>query len=143
MPSPLLSFRVEKKLSEVSRVNNGVEAFWHEHHLPDNSMLDVLLSIEEVLSNIIRHSLADFDNCVIVVSARIAAGEIQIQLEDNGPAFNPLSYSPPKLEAPLEDREAGGLGIHLVKCLMDRVRYERREERNFLTMAKTVGGTCA
>ncbi len=135
VPEQLLSLRVGRKLSEVSRVNDDIALLWQAHRLPDDGKLDVLLSIEEVLTNIIRHGSEGTGNA-IVVRANRDADEIEIELEDDGPAFDPLSYPPPRLDLPLQERQRGGLGIHLVQCLMDRVKYERREGRNRFTMAK-------
>ena len=55
MPEQLLSLRVERRLSEVGRVNDEIAFFWRMHQLPEDTRLDVLLSIEEALSNVIRH----------------------------------------------------------------------------------------
>ncbi len=65
-----------------------------------------------------------------------------MRVEDDAVAFNPLEREAPDLNAPLEDRPIGGLGVHLVRKLMDDVRYERAGARNILTMRKraTEGG---
>jgi len=133
MPEQLLSLRVERRLSEVGRVNDEIAFFWRMHQLPEDTRLDVLLSIEEALSNVIRHGGAGSE---IAVRASLDRDAIEVQLEDDGPAFDPLSYPPPRLDLPLQERQRGGLGIHLVQCLMDRVKYERVQDRNRLTMVK-------
>ena len=138
MPAPLLSVRVKRNLFEVSRVNGCLETFWEQQRLPDDGRMEVLLCVEEVLSNVIRHGFPGEDEDEVWVRADLAAGEIQIQIEDNGEAFDPLSYPPPRLDVPLQERRIGGLGIHLVRKLMDRIRYERSAGRNCFSMAKKI-----
>ena len=60
-----------------------------------------------------------------------------IEISDDGQPFNPLKDAPkPDLEAALEDRPIGGLGIHLVLTMMDEMHYRRENERNHLTLVK-------
>jgi serine/threonine-protein kinase RsbW len=66
----------------------------------------------------------------------VAADAIELVVEDGGPAFDPLQQATPDLEAALDDRPVGGLGIHLVRQMMDEVAYQRTGQRNRLTMRK-------
>jgi serine/threonine-protein kinase RsbW len=139
-PSGTLSLRVAGHLAEVSRVNEAVEQFWQEQHASDANQLDVLLCIEEILSNVIRHGGEGRHTRAIEVEARLTGDEVEIRIVDDGMAFNPLLHATPRIDAPLEARKPGGLGIHLVRNLMDRVHYERRENRNIFTMARRLDG---
>src|SRR5690242_3118785 len=135
MSEPDLVLRVDRKLSEVARVGDAIEVFWDAHHLPEDRKLDVLTAIEEVLSNIVRHGGAAPWPEDILVHAAFRDDEIEIRFEDSGPPFDPLSYPPPRLDLALQERTGGGLGIHLLRRLMDRVHYERAGDRNCFTMA--------
>ncbi len=130
-----LSLSVERELSEVVRVSHNIAAFLNERPLSPDCRLDVLLCVEEALSNIIRHGGPDSRN-PIILRARMNANEVEIELEDDGHAFDPISHPAPRFDLPLHERTGGGLGIYLVKRLMDRVEYARRGEHNHLTMAK-------
>lgn len=138
MLSPLLSVRVERNLFEVSRVNGCLETLWEQQQLPDDGRMEVLLCVEEVLSNIIRHGCPGGDDDEVWVRADLAAGEIEIRIEDNGAAFDPLSHPSPRLDVQLQERRTGGLGVHLVRKLMDRITYERLAGRNCFSMAKKI-----
>ena len=138
MPAPLFTVRVQRNLSEVSRVNGELEKLWEQQRLPDDGRMEVLLCVEEVLSNVIRHGFPGDGEDEVWLHADLAAGEIKIRIEDNGEAFDPLSYPPPPLDVPLQQRRTGGLGIHLVRKLMDRVTYERSGGRNCFSMAKKI-----
>jgi anti-sigma regulatory factor (Ser/Thr protein kinase) len=65
---------------------------------------------------------------------------VEVTVADDGPAFNPLLQPEPDTTLPLASRQPGGLGITLIKSLMDDVRYERTD-RNILTVRKRLGST--
>ena len=66
----------------------------------------------------------------------VRAGEVLLCVEDSGPPFNPLQAPPPDLTLPMTERQPGGLGIHLVKQMMDRLDYGRAGAKNRLTLRK-------
>ena len=70
----------------------------------------------------------------------VVDGGVMLTVEDDGPAFDPLSLPAPDLTASLEARRVGGLGVFLVRQVMDSVRYERRDTTNRLQMTKKMGG---
>jgi anti-sigma regulatory factor (Ser/Thr protein kinase) len=61
-----------------------------------------------------------------------------VAIEDDGIPFNPLEKETPDTDLPLEERKIGGLGIHLVRNLMDKVSYQRRVDKNRLTLVKNI-----
>ena len=69
---------------------------------------------------------------------RFVADRLTVTIADDGVPFNPLSVKKPDTESSLEDREFGGLGIHLVRSLVDDVSYHRRIDKNVLTLMKRV-----
>ncbi len=97
---------------------------------------DLEIVLDEILSNIVRHGLRDGREHEIRIALAVEADTVIVTVEDDGPAFNPLTFPPPDLDAPLDTRAVGGLGIHLVRRLMDTVRYERVEGRNRLVLRK-------
>jgi anti-sigma regulatory factor (Ser/Thr protein kinase) len=64
--------------------------------------------------------------------------EVRVEIEDDGSAFNPLDIPVPNLATPLQDRDPGGLGIHLARSLMDGIHYRRVGRRNVLTLTKRI-----
>ena len=139
MGPTLLSLRVFRNLSEVGRVNEELDALWEAQELPEEGKMEILLCVEEALSNVIRHGTVTEPEDEVWVRASLGPGKIEIQVEDNGAAFDPLLHPPPVLDRTLEQRRTGGLGIHLVRQLMDHVSYERSGGRNILRMAKKIG----
>jgi len=93
------------------------------------------LVVDEIATNAIEHAYPRGEEQSIDLRVRVDDQHtLVVQLEDQGVAFNPLEQNPTSLDAPLEDREIGGLGIHLVRESVDRMEYERRGQANCLTL---------
>jgi len=88
----------------------------------------LLLAWDELASNVVRYATGATE-IRIGIRPR-AAGGVELVLEDDGMPFDPLRRGEPETGTPLEQREPGGLGIHLVRTLFDRVEYSRRGRRN-------------
>ena len=98
----------------------------------DNAMQ---LAGEEAIVNIFKHGYKGSEGPVIV-KCTIEHGRVTLIIQDEAPFFNPLSLPPPDVDATLEDRKIGGLGVYLIRSLMDDVRYEQTEKGNCLIMEK-------
>lgn len=94
----------------------------------------VLIAADEIISNIINHGGR---SPAVQVDAQVLDGEVRICITDDGVAFDPLQAASPDTTLSLEAREIGGLGIHLVRKLMDHVAYERRGKHNRLQFSKS------
>jgi RNA polymerase sigma factor (TIGR02999 family) len=140
MPQPVFqTLDVKNQLSEVERVNHVLRDLWARHALPEDFEAPVTMCLEEVLSNVIRHGCLPGRDYEIQVRYRLldgGPGGIEVEVSDNARPFDPLSLPPPDLALPLEQRRAGGLGVFLVRKMMDEVRYEHRDGRNHLLFRK-------
>ena len=96
----------------------------------------IQIAVDEVFSNISYYAYGSGGGNVTI---RIKVGDnILIEFEDEGVAYNPLSSEEPDITAPLEDRKVGGLGVFLLKKLIDNVDYRREENKNILTLTKNL-----
>jgi anti-sigma regulatory factor (Ser/Thr protein kinase) len=134
--SEALDMKLNNKLSELDRLNQALTEFGRRHGLPDKVMHDLNLALEEILTNIITYGYTDSREHEIGVRLSAQLGEINVEIEDDGQPFNPLEAREPDTTKPLEERTIGGLGIHLVRKLMDGLEYKRQGDRNLLTMKK-------
>jgi len=134
--SEILEIKLHNKLSELDRFNQALTEFGRQHRLPDKVMHDLNLALEEILTNIISYGYIDSREHEIRVSLSARPGEVRAEVEDDGQPFNPLEAPEPDITKPLEERTIGGLGIHLVRKLMDALEYKRRADRNILTIRK-------
>jgi sigma-B regulation protein RsbU (phosphoserine phosphatase) len=131
-----LEIKLHNELSELERFNQALTEFGQQHGLPPKVMHDLNLVLEEILTNIISYGYTDNREHEIRVSLSAQPGEVRAEVQDDGQPFNPLEAPEPDTTKPLEERTIGGLGIHLVRKLMDRVEYQRQEGRNLLVMNK-------
>jgi anti-sigma regulatory factor (Ser/Thr protein kinase) len=98
------------------------------------------LALEEIFMNIVMHGSRPGSTPAVEVSLCQADGSITMTVEDDGPEFDPLSLPPPDVTAGLLDRRVGGLGVFLVRKIMDNVSYARTAGRNQLRMSKRLDG---
>jgi phosphoserine phosphatase RsbU/P len=131
-----VEIKLYNKLSELDRFNQTLTELGRQHGLPGNVVHDVNLALEEILTNIISHGYTDNREHEIKVRLSAQPGEIKAEVEDDGQPFNPLEAPEPDTTQPLEERPIGGLGIHLVRKLMDDIEYQRQEGKNKLVMKK-------
>lgn len=103
--------------------------------LGGHALFQIELAVEEILTNIIKYAYSE------------SAGEMEVEcgpgpdgfwlvFRDQGPAFDPLEVGEPTLDAAVQDRQVGGLGLFLVRKFMDQVEYQRQGEANVLRVVK-------
>lgn len=131
------SLLIANELDELQKINAAIEELAEEENWSPDVTFQIGLAVEELGVNIVNYGHDDdkAHEISIVISSEDEA--ITIEIEDDGHAFNPLSDAPaPDLDAEVEDRTVGGLGIHLVRTMMDEVHYQRQQNKNCLTLVK-------
>jgi serine/threonine-protein kinase RsbW len=134
--TPSISVTLVNQLSEVARLSRLVEAFGEAEGLGPEAVFSMNLALDEVVTNVIRYAHDDGRRHPIVVRLALEQGVLTAQVEDDGRAFNPLEAPAPDTGASIDERPIGGLGIHLVRSVMNSVEYRREDGRNVLTMKK-------
>ena len=130
-------------LEELRRLEDAVNRFGAAQALSAELINDLQLTLEEVVANIIAYGYADGAGGEICVALERNGATLTLTVSDDARAFNPLEAPPPNMSLPHDERPIGGLGIFLVRQLMDAVRYAREEQRNILVMTKHVPPTSA
>ncbi|MCM8781316.1 MAG: SpoIIE family protein phosphatase [Candidatus Omnitrophica bacterium] len=102
----------------------------------DKQLNQIRLAAEEALVNIVNYAYPDKNGDIEITFASNEDNDFVLEIADYGIAFDPLSKPQPDLNAPLEKRNIGGLGIYLLRKIMDEVRYRRENNRNILTFVK-------
>ena len=136
-----LSLTLRNHTSEISRLVDRIDAFGLEAGLPPDVTfrLDALARRDRLPTS----SATAFDDDAehqILVTLDVADGHVTATVVDDGSAFDPREAPLPDLDAPLEERQAGGLGMHLVRETMDEIDYRREDGRNVLTVRTAVAG---
>ncbi len=129
-----LSLKVETSVAELERISAAVKAFGELQNWPANLIFKVTLVLEELGINIMNNGyddgLHDFE---IVLTSE--PDTLKVEVIDDGRPFDPLNDAPiPDLESSLDDRPVGGLGIYLVRSMVDRMHYRRTGDQNRLTL---------
>ncbi len=114
-----------------------MDGFCAAERLPAHVAWRLRVAIDEIVANIVAYGSPGVQSAALDVWFRRVGDMVEITVEDDGPAFDPLARADPDVSLPLESRQPGGLGITLVKSLMDDVRYERTS-RNVLTIRKRI-----
>ncbi len=133
--SATLSLKVETRHDELDRITAAVEDFGEQESWSPALIFRVNLVLEELGLNVMDYGYDDgIHEFEIVLTSE--PDTLTIEIIDDGRPFDPLSDTPPPvLEGSIEDRPIGGLGVHLVRELMDELHYRREQGRNHLTLA--------
>lgn len=129
-----VSVQLRNDLSEVRRLNQIVTEFAAQHHLAPELVFRVNLVLEEIVANVISYGYDDSLEHEISVRLSWQDPRIELEIKDDGRPFNPLEASQPEMERPLVERPVGGLGIHLVRSMMDHLNYRREGDKNCLLL---------
>ncbi|MFZ4547213.1 MAG: ATP-binding protein [Bacteroidales bacterium] len=129
---------ITNRLDQLEALANVLESLSDEWNIPVNVSLNLNLVLEELVTNIIFYGYDDTDEHSITIYLSYNQNIVQLQIEDDGRAFNPLVYSEPDIDASIENREIGGLGIHFVRKIMDNCSYNRTDKKNILTLTKNI-----
>lgn len=133
-----LQYRLKNKIEEISTLAENIEKFAADNNLPGEMAFQVNLSLDELLTNTISYGFPAGGEHEITVEIVLAGDMLVITTQDDGLAFNPLEQSEPDLSQDIEERPIGGLGIHLVRNMMDNIEYRREANKNILIMKKQI-----
>jgi len=131
------SVRFSAKFEFLDEIREFVGDIARAGGFGDKDVYNIQLAADEAASNIIEHAYEGVSNGVLELSCGVKSNVITIILVDYGESFDPSEIPLPDLKADLSERKIGGLGIFLMRKLMDEVHYEARPNKsNVLTMTK-------
>jgi anti-sigma regulatory factor (Ser/Thr protein kinase) len=120
----------------AGKVNAAFAAFAETYALPDDVRRSLNVALDELLANALMHGMAGRENGSLTVEAKLDHERVNVTITDDGPPFDPLDQAAPDTSLSVDEREFGGLGIHLVRELMDEVSYQRRDGHNVVVLVK-------
>lgn len=131
---------VRAEVRSMHLLYDFIESLCDRYDYPDTFRMETQLVLEEVLVNIINYAYPNDNDPhdVVVQFMQPHADEACFVFEDDGVAFDPTAYKRVNVDAPIENRAVGGLGIHLMRQLSNGMSYRREGNRNILTIIKTV-----
>jgi serine/threonine-protein kinase RsbW len=130
--------KLKNQVDELQRLNLFIEEICGELGLDMQLQLDLNLVLEEVVSNVIYYAYPEGTIADIELHAEYDGKELTFVLSDQGKYFDPTLKDDLDTDVNPMDRNLGGMGIYIVKNIMNEVTYQRLEGRNLLTMKKEI-----
>ena len=140
MSQHTLSITCPSRLEEIEKTAQLIEAFGATHGLSAKVVGSLNLALDEVMTNIISHGYDDEAEHQIEIRVALDGDTVSVRVEDDGRAFNPLEAPKPDIDLDLDQRPIGGLGVHIVRSVMDALDYRRAGDRNIFIMRKRTTG---
>ena len=131
-------FELKNELSELKALNQYLNIWGGDIGLPPDSILRINICIDELFTNIVSYGFEDNVEHYVKFTLKGDNEFVIINIEDDGVPFNPLEKIDPDFPENVESAKIGGLGILIIRKLMDNISYERRQGKNTLTMKKNV-----
>jgi serine/threonine-protein kinase RsbW len=135
-PEQTVNVTIRNDAADLTSVTDTVERVGVEAGIPAKTVMQLQVVLDEVLSNVVKYAWPGGEAHEFFVRINVRDGGIEITITDHGRPFNPLDHPPPK--PPLEGRRPlpGGVGIHMVRQLVDSIEYVRFDGRNQVTLTK-------
>lgn len=129
---------LENRIDELVRLTSFTEAFGEEWNIAPEVVFNLQLALEECVTNVIMYAYPPEEQHTLQVTAELQEPDLIFTIEDSGVPFDPTPVAEADTSLSAEERPIGGLGIFLVRQLMDSVEYRREGDRNLLTLRKQV-----
>ncbi|MDE2963568.1 MAG: ATP-binding protein [Acidobacteriota bacterium] len=132
--SETLALKVHTDRGEIGHITAEIETLAEREGWTPDLTFRVNLALEELVINIMDYGFDGGDH-EIDITLVSEDHRLTIEIADSGKAFDPLTDAPvPDVDAPMDERPVGGLGVYLVRNMMDDMQYRRENDRNFLTL---------
>jgi sigma-B regulation protein RsbU (phosphoserine phosphatase) len=133
-----MEYRLKNDLNEIPALAQAVEDFAAANHIGKDAVFKINLALDELLTNTISYGFKAGEEREILIRLVLDGETAEIEIKDDAPPFNPLGKAEPDTKQDIGERPIGGLGIHLVRSLMDEIAYRREADHNVLTLKKFI-----
>ena len=133
------NIHLKDDISQLIKLENNIKQFSKENALSDDLSYFINLVCEEIFVNTIIYGKAKASSIEVIFNFAIKDNVLAIIIEDNGMPFNPLQIASPKTDLQLTERPVGKLGIFLTRQWANTINYKRENEKNILSLKKTIG----
>ena len=126
-------FEISASVENLHKIDAFISSRLEEAGCPMKTMMKIEIIVDEICGNIVRYSGASF---IRVSFKKDEDNSVTLIFTDDGIPYDPLSAKEPDISASLDDRPIGGLGVFIVRNIMDKLSYENKNGRNILTAKK-------
>jgi len=127
---------VNASTQNLSDIRKFVSKHALKHGFSSEQIADIRLAVDEATTNIIKHAYKNDHNQELTIHLEFDDEKLSVTLTDQGIAFDLKKYKSPDIKKQIEKKRRGGMGIHLMKSLMDEVSYKVKNQKNVLRMSK-------
>lgn len=131
---------IPNQLAALPLASDTLKRFGADHGVPHKTLVELQVALDEIVSNIIKYAWPEGGSHELTVCLTAHGGAVEIEIIDDGQAFDPLSaptpVRPPKGRRP----RPGGVGIHMTRKLIDGIEYVRTDGRNHIILTKRYAG---
>lgn len=127
---------VQASTEHLAEVRNFVAKHATNFGFKKQDVADIRLAVDEAYTNIIKHAYKHDENRSVDIKLGYNSNEFWVSLLDSGKNFDPSSYSDPNVREKIKQKKRGGVGVYLIKKLMDDVEYTKEGALNKIRMTK-------
>jgi anti-sigma regulatory factor (Ser/Thr protein kinase) len=133
---PTIELTIRNELGNISVVRDALDRFGAEHGVPGAILIDLQVVLDEIISNVIKYAWPEGGAHELLVRLTAEGAAIEVEVIDDGRPYDPRDATPPEPARPGSRPAPGGVGIHLVRQLVDGVEYERIGNHNRTRLIK-------
>ncbi len=130
------SISVEASTAYLAEVRDFVANHASEKGLSEKDISEIRLAVDEAYTNIIKHAYKNRPKKPVQIEIGFEDSQLWISITDEGESFDPSSYNEPDLMKRIKNKQRGGMGVYLIRKLMDHVQYNRKGNLNEIKMVK-------
>ena len=131
-----IDIAIRNDVAELGSLRDRLERLGRELGIPSKPLMQMQVALDEIVSNVIKYGWPEGGNHRLLVRITARDDRIEVEIVDDGRAFDPRQAPPPERLPAGRRPRPGGVGIHMVKQLVDKVEYERSGGRNRTVMTK-------
>jgi len=134
------SFETIADIAHIGKIIDFAETALDKLGVTDNARGHICLAVDEIVTNVAMYAYKETKGKITVAFERLG-NKVIVTITDSGAPFNPAHHPTPDTSAGIDQRQIGGLGIHLVRKMTDKMEYRRIGNENRLVLKKNIGGT--
>jgi sigma-B regulation protein RsbU (phosphoserine phosphatase) len=127
---------IRNDVAELESVTRTMERLAAEHGIPQRSLIQLQVALDEMVSNIIKYAWLDTGTHEIEIRIAVRSDGVEVEIIDDGRMFNPMAALAPAKPVPGQRPVPGGVGLHITKQVLDGIEYARTGDRNHTTLTK-------
>lgn len=133
-----MKLTLNNDIEQVPQLSEFIETVCEENSIDMETTMSLNLALEEAVVNVMNYAYPEGTTGNVTIEIVKGSQYLDFIISDNGKPFDPTAKEKPDTSLSVEERPIGGLGIHIIRQIMDSVHYERKSDQNILTLRKNI-----